>query len=1007
MKAKKSERKIDYVLIAIAIAAIVGIIAFDFYTSGLKTSTIDKVDLPDSYESVTSQLVLNEIMTNNSGVYVNSNSAVTDYIELYNGTGEDINLKGYGLSDKEDRIKYVFSDVTIKAGGYLVISLSGTNEEGTAGFKLGSKGGETIIFTNPQSKIIDSVETVYLGKNEVMIRTGDKSWSVSSLATPGYENSVEGKENYNESLYSSEEAKIQVNELLISNKGNYINDYGRMDGFLEIKNISDEEVDLSEYTVSNTISIPFRYQFESVILQPGEIYTINCGDGDYLHQDYLGFNFSNKEGTVILSHNGRIIQQLEYSGVANGQSYCFDGASYYATSVISPNQQNTAAGVEAFQKQYLTYSSGLVINEVMNSNGKYLAQNGTNYYDWIELYNNGTEAIQLSDYYLSLSDTNYYQYQLPEVELSAGGYYIVMCSGDRSLTNKNYVHTDFKLGENESIYLSDGNGLVDCMFVSDVPANYSYGKSNNAGYGLYYMASPSPKKANEAGKQTIAKKVSFSVASGIYNDVKNVTVELYGEGTIRYTTDGSEPTSKSKEYTSPIKLTKTTVVKAKCFSGESYASELFTQTYIINENHTMDVVSVSLAPEDFTYINNHYTVSYTGNTENASRYASIELLTQDGDGFNAKCAISVGGGFGKTLSKKSYTIKFTKAAGQSSLNYPVFDNRDCSIYDTLFLRSGSNDYNDTLIKDLLATSLVDDYTDIDTQAYRPVILYVNGEYWGIYTIREKINEHFIEDHYNVDIDDLSIIESNGYAKYGSYTSYNELRKYCRTHNLANSSYYEYVCSVLDIEAFVDYWVCELYTNNYDLGNVRYFSSSNINDGKFMPIFYDIDHGFHYSIEGWEQKEDTVVDVDEDGNEVTTTTSSTQTISYDIWNIDFYSVYLLDYKGMGLYDVENDIIRALFNNSSFRQLWYERLAWNLNNTFSKTNVLNRISELYKIYKPEISRDAKRWSYSVSNWESAISDLRNWAKNRPARLVDMTVRHFGLSETTKKKYFSGLY
>lgn len=996
MKSTKGNKKIDTRLVFIIVVLLVFFIGIDIITRFMPTN-LENVDLDNQTPPSIHKLVINEVLSNNGGIYASKDGAVCDYIELYNGTDQEINLKGYGLSDRTDEIKFVFQEGIIAPYGYYVVNCTGTKQNNGAEFRLDSKGGETIILTTPNSKVIDSVKTVYLGENQVMVRLDENHFGVSDEATPGFENSKSGKDQYWLSLLTNEKPKIVVNELLITNRGNFVNENGRMDGFLEIKNISNSIVDLSQYSISNSKETPFKYQFDSILLSPNEIYTIYTGNGDYRNQNYLGFNFANKEGEIVLSYQGKVISYLQYRNVANGQSYCYREDGYYVSSTVSFQQENTPVGVDLFQQKYLKLKEDLIINEVMNRNSSYLPQNGTNYYDWIELFNNTDHSILLSDYYLSVTNHDFFQYRLPEFELNPGQYYVLMCSGDETLSNGKYIHAPLKLSAYESLYLSTKDRLVDCLYLGDIPANYSYGR--NGTYGAFYMDQPTPFAPNRIGKQTIAQSVTNFLQAGIYDNVQQLVLQLEAPGKIYYTLDGSTPDQHSTLYTAPIQLTKTAVVKAINMEEGSYPSNVLTQSYIINENHTMDVVSISLNASDLYRVHTNYTISYSGDDQNSSAIADIELLSRNETGFHAFCEISVGGGYGKTLPKKSYTIRFNKKAGQTSLDYPVFANRECSSYDTLFLRSSSTDYQDSLIKDLLACSLVDEHTDIDTQAYRAVILYLNGQYWGIYTIREKINEHFIEDHYNVETTGLSIVESGGFAKYGSYSSYEALRRYAKTHDLSKNENYEYVCSKLNIDTFVDYWVCELYTNNYDLGNVRYFSSPAIQDGKFLPIFYDIDHGFHTSVSAIQSKEDDQQEGSEPKEEVIE--------NYDMWNIDFYWAYLLNPQGMGLYRVENDLLVALFKNQDFRQLWYERLAYQLSNTFTKDTVLEKIDQLYQLYQPEIARDAKRWGYSVSNWENQITALRDWAKKRPKRLVDMTVTHFGLTAAQKEHYFSGLY
>ena len=150
-------------------------------------------------------LVINEIMTSNKGAYADSLGNSYDWIELYNGTEEDIDLSGYGLSDEDSgAIKWIFPSVMIESKGYLIISLAGKTSEGlVANFSLNKAGGETVTLKGKSGKVIDSVKTVSLDKNTVMARNENGKWIETNDFTPGYPNNDEGRKEYLASLVSS------------------------------------------------------------------------------------------------------------------------------------------------------------------------------------------------------------------------------------------------------------------------------------------------------------------------------------------------------------------------------------------------------------------------------------------------------------------------------------------------------------------------------------------------------------------------------------------------------------------------------------------------------------------------------------------------------------------------------------------------------------------------------------------------------------------------------------
>ena len=128
--------------------------------------------------------------------------------------------------------------------------------------------------------------------------------------------------------------------------------------------------------------------------------------------------------------------------------------------------------------------------------------------------------------------------------------------------------------------------------------------------------------------------------------------------------------------------------------------------------------------------------------------------------------------------------------------------------------------------------------DIDVMDSRPCVVYINGEYWGLYNIREKVNEDYLASHYGVDPKKVDILVWNGFALAGSNEAYKALIEYVETHDMQNQEYYEYVTSQIDIDNFIDYLIVESYFGNTDLGNIKFWRDQN--GGKWRWVLYDMD-----------------------------------------------------------------------------------------------------------------------------------------------------------------------
>lgn len=952
-KFNKSIKNI-FVMIIILIAIVLFSLLFDkkIPTSNLET------DLEENGNPNINSLVINEIINNNSSVYADEEGNVYDIIELYNGTNKDINLENYSLSDDDSKVKWVFDNVTIKAKSYMIIFLSGDNRDGLyANFKLNKNGGETVVLKNGNGKVIDAVTTVKTNKNGSMSRNLDGEFVIVKQATPGFANTKEGYNLFIESLNTNDDSII-INEVLVRNGGQFTDNYNEFSGYIELKNNTDNTINLKNYSLSNNENEPFKWNLPDINLNAGEILLIYTSGRD-ISEDILhtSFKLNSKNGNVVLSKNNKIVQNVSYENLPNGYALSYIDGTYQKTGVLSGGFENNEVGSDEFAKKYEQNKNELIINEVMSSNYSYLPQNGYNYYDWIEIKNNSDKDINLSDYYITTTLNDMEMYKFEDKILKPGEYYILMASGDTNLSNNSYKHANFKISSVESLYLIKDNKVVDSMFICDIPVGYSFGKDTS--YGFIYMSSPTPNKDNNSGKYEIAYSPEFSIKSGIYNDIDDLTLEINASGTVYYTLNGSMPTTSSYVYNEPIKLDETTVVKAISVENGKYNSNVVTSSYIINENHTLPVVSVSLNPNQF------YLLEANSWNENLEYEANAELFELDGTGFNISCGFKLFGGSTRGMEKKSFSLKFRKKYGDSELHYQVFENRDNSVYNSLVLRSGSQDSTVAMMRDPLMTSLMDG-TDVDVQAYKSVILYINGSYWGVYNIREKVDEDFIASHYNVDPSKTNIVRIDGEVSAGSKQGYLDIINYVNSHNMAYEENYNYIKEKIDIDSLITFWVAETYATNNDIVNCRLFSHPDIDNGKWKFIFYDLDYALYN------------------------------------YMVNYYT-FMTDVEGMSDAKIPNDLMRNLMKNKEFKQRFVEILSEVLNNQLTDERILEYIDNIYNLLLPEMPRNQLRWGQTMKDWNDAVDELKKYVNNRRSYLLSQTKYYFGLSDDEMKEYF----
>ena len=282
---------------------------------------------------------------------------------------------------------------------------------------------------------------------------------------------------------------------------------------------------------------------------------------------------------------------------------------------------------------------------------------------------------------------------------------------------------------------------------------------------------PTPAASNSTPTFTGALTVpEFSIGSGFY-DQNQISVELSipnEQATIYFTMDGKVPTTEDLPYEYPIVINTNTVIRARAFLDEWVPSDIESKTFILNseEDYDLPIIFISADPNSFfdedtgMYVmgpNAEWQFPYFGANfwEDWERPIHFEILEIDGSGYAANAGAKIFGGWSRAFPQKSFSIFSRSYIGPSSFDYQLFPDSDIESYEAFVIRNSGNDWESTVLRDGFITSLATDL-DIDFQKYRPAILYINGEFWGIQNIREKVNEHFISSKHSI-APELSLI----------------------------------------------------------------------------------------------------------------------------------------------------------------------------------------------------------------------------------------------------------
>lgn len=481
---------------------------------------------------------------------------------------------------------------------------------------------------------------------------------------------------------------------------------------------------------------------------------------------------------------------------------------------------------------------------------------------------------------------------------------------------------------------------------------------------------------------------SFSISAGFYlSPVTLVLASTTAGSSIYFTLDGSDPTEQSSLFSASIAISETSTVRARCYSPGLSPSRIATGTYFINENISLPVVSLATDPYNlydprygiFVYWEPYYESNLFQDWE---RPVHVEFFEADGTpGFSLDAGIKVHGGLTRAQSQKALNIYARSIYGTSKINYKLFNDRSADSYDSFVLRNGGNDFKWTLFRDEMMHSIVSGVMGFEQAASRPAIVFLNGMYYGIQHIREKVSDNFIEANTRVSSSKIDMLEYPPYVVEpkvlsGSADGYTQLTDYLNTHDLAVDEYYNIVAAQVDIQNFINYQVSQIYFDNGDWpgNNVKWWRP-NDPAGKWRWILFDTDFGFGLSPFG-----------NESGNQLlhylhNTLLQATQSTGA-AWPNPPYS---------------NLLFRSLLKNIGFKNLFINTFCDHLNTTFRAERVNALINSMKSILEPEIPRHHQKYPESAGHWATDVQVMTTFANERVNNVFNHLMAKFMLQRT----------
>lgn len=615
-----------------------------------------------------------------------------------------------------------------------------------------------------------------------------------------------------------------------------------------------------------------------------------------------------------------------------------------------------------------------------------LADEDGEYSDWLEILNPDDAPYALTNCTLSDDPAFPAKWTLPSIWIGPGERLIVFASGKNRLAGE--LHTNFKIAEEGEVLLFvDAQGqMLDLAHPGEVRADVSIGRAPHAGGAAgdwgYLFASPTPGAPNEGELCTgYAATPAIDMPGGILSSAIWATVSD-SSGTadlITWTYDGSIPEPDGTPVIDPIPIGTTVVLRARAFEAGKIPGRVVTASYLFVEDAEIPIISVVADPAhlfdeeigiyaygaEYDPAFPYYGANFW---EPWERPANVEYFDPAGGGFTIETGLRIHGNWSRAYDQKSLRLHCSEAFGAKAIEYPIFEDCPVDRFERLILRNAGSDFIRGQMRDALAQSPATG-PEQDTQAYRPARVYLNGEYWGLYNIRERQDEHYISSHYGVSSGSVDIAEKQGYSSEtmtGDAADFRALKAYVEANDLADPAHYAVVEGWMDVENFIHYNVVETCFGNYDWpANNRKFWRSVELDGRWRWMLCDLDISLGHT----------------DGvsyNNLAVALSETPTTPFNPpWS--------------------TAMLRGLMANDGFRAEFINTYAGLVNSALSADSMLVRFDAMQSGIEDEVDDHYDRWGSSSTQWTIHCIVIGQYLQTRPIQVRQHVIDEFGLAGT----------
>jgi hypothetical protein len=625
-------------------------------------------------------------------------------------------------------------------------------------------------------------------------------------------------------------------------------------------------------------------------------------------------------------------------------------------------------------------SAQVLINEVSHTNASINNNEVSQPEDWIELYNAGSSSVNLDHY--SISKTSGKEWHFPSMTIYAHSYLVLLASGRDTIISGVFRHISFKIsGGDYKLTLKNSMGAeIDEYYIQPaLQTDNSYGRNPDGSSNWCFFKTPTPNASNNSSACYAGYEPAPVISSngGFFGGPQTISVSS-ATGQVHYTVDGSIPSATSPVYTGPVTLTSTKVLATRTFSTSGLLpSPVVKKTFFISESN-IDVPIFSLTIDSLDLFDSltgmyvdgpaadtalpHYGANYWKDIEKPCyiEYFDKNKIKQ----FGTPAGLKIFGGYSRAFAQKSFKVKCRAHYGTPEVNCSLIpEKKYINSYRDIILRNGGTDNGGTHFRDAFMQRLLKKQ-HVDYMAYEPAVVYLNGNFWGFYEIREREDEAYLEKNMGYTADQVDFLEHSGliYTIAGSDTGFYNMYNYITTANSSSPGYYSHVGKMLDIENFCDYFIAETYYGNKDwlgdwVNNIKLWRPR-MQGGKWRYILWDLDFG-----------------------------------------MGLYSSPYTNYLDKARYpfmpNEHSDMFDALLNNTEFKNYFVNRYADLINTVYTHRNVHDVAYEMRDEVNSIMAMHFNKWGGTYSAWSSAISGMMDFNEDRREHARNHIVSEFNLN------------